>query len=340
VLERDPVVAAHYAGFRTSRARLDRLEQPLVAYVSYRVHNAVYWTRHPVKLPQGETVLSDGEHLARARCGNRISLTPQQPVGPPVDLDKPEVPPAADAGAIADALPSVADLPLVVHNLFPAYFGGESPGGPVGAQAGTISLPVGLPGTVSPAGGGYPGGFGIAGPGSGAPMLFQGQPSGLPPVIPPDGLTSETPGGGPPPGLPFPTGPIFAWVPPPDIPPVGSRGGLDFPPGPTSGPPQSNPPSTPPNAPPLGPPPPQTTDTPPDLPPPSDTLPPDSPPPGPPEAPPSGPSGPSGPPGPSGPLGPSGPSGPPPGTDVPEPAAGILVGAALAAFAVRRVSAS
>lgn len=72
----DPVVAAHYQTFDASRAALVPLDQTRLAYVSYRLGDRVFWTRHPVRLPAGELVLSDGREVVRARCGNRISAVP------------------------------------------------------------------------------------------------------------------------------------------------------------------------------------------------------------------------------------------------------------------------
>src|SRR6266540_3190179 len=54
----DPVVAAHYAGFDLENTHAVRLEQPKLAHVSYRVGNAVYWTRKPLLIRAGETVLT------------------------------------------------------------------------------------------------------------------------------------------------------------------------------------------------------------------------------------------------------------------------------------------
>jgi hypothetical protein len=49
-------------------------------YVSYRKGEQVYWTARKVTLAEGESILSDGQNDIRARCGNRISDTPQLPV--------------------------------------------------------------------------------------------------------------------------------------------------------------------------------------------------------------------------------------------------------------------
>ncbi len=74
----DSVVALHYAGFDFSRAHLVRLLGERSVYLSYRIGNRVYWTRHRVKLHKGETLLTDGKMTARARCANRVEEQPQQ----------------------------------------------------------------------------------------------------------------------------------------------------------------------------------------------------------------------------------------------------------------------
>jgi hypothetical protein len=80
VASHDPVVAQHYSDFRIAAAHTVRLEKPLEMYVSYRRHNNVYWTRNRMVIPAGETLLSDGENLARVRCGNRLSAVAAKPV--------------------------------------------------------------------------------------------------------------------------------------------------------------------------------------------------------------------------------------------------------------------
>lgn len=75
----DPVAAAHYANFNAANFRLIKLKREREAYVSFRVGDNVYWTSHKVRLRRGETLISDGRHLGRARCGNRVSETPRLP---------------------------------------------------------------------------------------------------------------------------------------------------------------------------------------------------------------------------------------------------------------------
>ncbi len=78
----DPLVAEHYANFDLSRAHIVRLTHDREVYVSYRLGDRIFWTKKRLLLRAGETVISDGKHEARTRCGNRISEKPVQPVSP------------------------------------------------------------------------------------------------------------------------------------------------------------------------------------------------------------------------------------------------------------------
>lgn len=77
----DSVVRAHYVDFGRTPV-VQQTPKDLLMYVSYRKSDAVYWTRTKRHIPKGELVLSDSQNLARVRCGNRLSFTPQQPTGP------------------------------------------------------------------------------------------------------------------------------------------------------------------------------------------------------------------------------------------------------------------
>jgi len=80
VLKRDKVVAAHYAGFEVDKAHLATVRAPRAVHVSYRKGDKVYWTAKKVRLPAGESLLTDGRNEMRARCANRISDVPRLPV--------------------------------------------------------------------------------------------------------------------------------------------------------------------------------------------------------------------------------------------------------------------
>jgi hypothetical protein len=79
-IDNDPVVAKHYADFNVANAHVGPLNRERSVFISYRIGNEVFWTKRMFILHKGETVVDDGNHAARARCGNRISVTPQAPV--------------------------------------------------------------------------------------------------------------------------------------------------------------------------------------------------------------------------------------------------------------------
>jgi len=81
-LRTDSVAREHYADFNVATARIILVPASRKAYVSYRKGDKIFWTRKQVNLHAGETLLSDGEHLARTRCGNRVSEVPRAPVSP------------------------------------------------------------------------------------------------------------------------------------------------------------------------------------------------------------------------------------------------------------------
>ena len=106
--EHDPVVRAHYAGFDYDHARAVRLVLARTVYVSYRIGNKVYWTRHRVTLKKGETVITDGKITARSRCGNRVEEVPQQATSslePPASKFDEPVQPATGTALAVPPLP-------------------------------------------------------------------------------------------------------------------------------------------------------------------------------------------------------------------------------------------
>ena len=76
----DPVVAAHYGDFDVTKAHIAPVEQDRLVYVSYRIADHIFWTSKRLALSKGETVITDGTHEARTRCGNRISEKPVSPI--------------------------------------------------------------------------------------------------------------------------------------------------------------------------------------------------------------------------------------------------------------------
>jgi hypothetical protein len=130
VAEHDPVVASHYAGFDYEHARVVRLTLAETVFMSYRIGNHIYWTRHRLKLHKGERVLTDGRIVLRARCGNRVEKVPQQaasPNEPPaVRFDEPvgtgmgtamQAPPVPFQSALLGHAPSIGSMgPLALYD--------------------------------------------------------------------------------------------------------------------------------------------------------------------------------------------------------------------------------
>jgi len=89
-IRKDPVVADHYRRFHSDRAYPVTLQNARAVHLSYRLNNVVYWTKNKVTLAAGEELITDGDKFARARCGNQVSIEPQEPTfdnePPPQDL--------------------------------------------------------------------------------------------------------------------------------------------------------------------------------------------------------------------------------------------------------------
>jgi hypothetical protein len=82
VSDHDPVVAQHYDGFDFRNARIIELQEPELVYLSYRLHNKVFWTKKKVRLRKGEKLITDGNITGRTRCANRVSPTAQLGISP------------------------------------------------------------------------------------------------------------------------------------------------------------------------------------------------------------------------------------------------------------------
>jgi len=129
----DAVVRSHYSdiGPRLIRENMPREEW---LYTSYRVGASVYWTKHAVRVRAGEAVLSDGAHMIRARCGNRLSAAPNKPTR------------LIDPPSVLEDTPAVASDQKSPEPPFPD----PAEGSPAGGDA--EDSPLGLPGqTANPA---------------------------------------------------------------------------------------------------------------------------------------------------------------------------------------------
>ena len=137
-VEQDPVVADHYRDADMATMRPEILRSDRLAYVSYRVGDRVFWTKRKVRIPSGETILTNGQTEIRARCGNCISMEPLLPTSD-------EEPDAAAFDALTDTGPV-----LVAWNwtgFRPSVMGGallEDPADSEVEVLGESSLPIPL----------------------------------------------------------------------------------------------------------------------------------------------------------------------------------------------------
>jgi hypothetical protein len=76
----DSQVAAHYADFDFTRARIFTLDRDSAYYVSYRLESGVFWTTERIFVRRGESLVTDGASLVQARSGSRLSEVPRFPV--------------------------------------------------------------------------------------------------------------------------------------------------------------------------------------------------------------------------------------------------------------------
>lgn len=147
---KDSIVRAHYADFNMKDAWVVKLTDDRLAYVSYRVQDRIYWTAKKLRIPQGEYLLTDGVHFARARCGNRLAEQPQQQISslePPAALlslpaFRPNFSPQLDLGQTSplEIAPPVDGLtPFTAPNSTSTVVLQQSPG----LLASNPSVPVG-----------------------------------------------------------------------------------------------------------------------------------------------------------------------------------------------------
>lgn len=121
-IQTDEVVADHYRDVDPSTMHPQTVSVERMAHVSYRINDRVFWTKKPVRIYEGETILTNGETEIRARCGNAISMAPLLPTSD----DEPE---STQFDALIDTGPM-----LVAFDLPPA--GVPSAGRPFGDVGG------------------------------------------------------------------------------------------------------------------------------------------------------------------------------------------------------------
>ena len=80
----DPVLKTHYLDFRWENAKMERLDQAILAYVYYRKDNKIFLTKKPIRLPAGDAYITDGYTRVRTFCCNNYTVAP--PFGKSPDL--------------------------------------------------------------------------------------------------------------------------------------------------------------------------------------------------------------------------------------------------------------
>lgn len=102
----DPSLAEHYNDIRMENLIAVRTRAPMQAYVSFRQGGQIGWTSKELTIPRGELILTDGQHMIRSRCGNRIQRNkPRTAVSSSAITEQMQ-------DLILDApLPSIAELP-------------------------------------------------------------------------------------------------------------------------------------------------------------------------------------------------------------------------------------
>ena len=72
----DQVLKTHYADFRWENAKLERLDQAMLAYVYFRKDDKIFLTKKPIKLPAGDEYITDGYTRVRTFCCNNYTVVP------------------------------------------------------------------------------------------------------------------------------------------------------------------------------------------------------------------------------------------------------------------------
>ena len=104
-IQTDEVVAGHYRDVDPSTMHPQTVSVERMAHVSYRINDRVFWTKKPVRIYEGETILSNGETEIRARCGNAISIAPLLPTSD-------EEPESTEFDALTDTGPTLVAFDL------------------------------------------------------------------------------------------------------------------------------------------------------------------------------------------------------------------------------------
>lgn len=136
----DAVVRTHYSDIGPHPVP-HTLVRDQWLYASYRMGSVVYWTKQKVRVRAGETVLTDGVHMIRGRCGNRLSSNPKEPTR---FIDPPSVLEDQPVQAMDYAAPEIASSEMPVDGDAPDLFVDLPAEYPDQSRLGDPNLPGGL----------------------------------------------------------------------------------------------------------------------------------------------------------------------------------------------------
>jgi len=119
IVENDPVLSLHFAGFNWQKAVIRKQAEETHMYVTHRKGVVIKETSHPIRLPKGDGYITDGVRSARTYCCNDISMTPSAGV-PDLTPSAGFPATAAPAGPFFTNIPSTASpVALAVPFLTP-----------------------------------------------------------------------------------------------------------------------------------------------------------------------------------------------------------------------------
>jgi hypothetical protein len=178
VVRSDQRLAAYYGSFNWAKAQLVTTAAPQLVYVSYQKAGTLARTKHPMLLPKGDTLLTDGVLQARTYCCNEV-----------FELVDAPPPPSAEGGQPASPLPPATQVlwpPASPPALAPPA--GETPPAELVAPAPPPFSPPSARGEVPPSS--------LLTPPVGPPFSPSSSPGEIPPVsrlAPPAVLASPSP---------------------------------------------------------------------------------------------------------------------------------------------------
>jgi|GEM_PF-741203 len=207
-VENDPTLAKHFSEFNWDNATIGKQESDVWTFVSYRKDNIIKRTSRAVKLPKGDSYITDGRHVVRTFCCNDYVIAPPPPGAPPV-VERIDAPPPRPIQETPEQVFSTSDM------VAPPSSAPTDAVAVAGTPATRSGLPAGYP--TYPPNPGNP----SPGPGAGPSEDDPGASNPEPPPVLPNISTTEPPvfpntsttPGEPPPGPP--TEPPIPAVPEP-----------------------------------------------------------------------------------------------------------------------------